>query len=131
MSRIDNMECLVDSFTQEEINEVIKRLPLDKALGPGGFNGLFMKICWHIIKHDFDELCQDFYEGDLDITSINWSYITLVPKKPTPETVSDYRLISLVNSDLKLLTKLLAKRDTTISSFLNSRTIQDCLAWVS
>lgn len=39
-----------------------------------------------------------------------YQWITLVPKKQTPETVGDYRSISLLNSVLKLLTKLLADR---------------------
>jgi hypothetical protein len=55
-----------------------------------------------------------------------------------PQLVSDYRPISLLNSSIKLLTKLLASRlQNVITSlvhknqygFIKSRTIQDCLAW--
>ena len=70
--------------------------------------------------------------------SINYSYITLVPKKPNPEKVSDYRPISLLNSCMKLLAKILANRLQKIIlkvihrnqyGFLQGRTIQDCLGW--
>ena len=85
-------------------------LPLDKAPGPDGFNGLFFKKCWNIVKEDIYRLCEDFYDGNLDLESINYSYITLVPKVSNPEGVNDYRPISLLNSSIKILTKLLADR---------------------
>lgn len=78
----------------------------NQALGPDGFNGLFMKRCWHLIANDFCHLCNEFCENQLDIQSINSSLITLVPKKLNPETVNDFWPISLLNSSLKLLTKL-------------------------
>jgi hypothetical protein len=37
-------------FSKEDIDNVVKKLPLDKSPGPDGFNGLFIKKCWHIIK---------------------------------------------------------------------------------
>jgi hypothetical protein len=38
------------------------------------------------------------------------SYIVLIPKVDNPLIVSEYRPISLLNSSIKLLTKLLANR---------------------
>jgi hypothetical protein len=55
-------------------------------------------------------LCQDFYNHVADLKSINHSYITLVPKKDNPETVHDFRPISLLNSSPKMISKLLASR---------------------
>ena len=48
-----NLEELVDPFSLEEIEDVVKHLKTDRAPGPDGFNGLFVKKCWHIIKEDF------------------------------------------------------------------------------
>jgi retron-type reverse transcriptase len=59
--------------------------------------------------------------------------------KDSPGIVNDYRPISILNSSLKLLTKLLAKRlqsvilsvvHTNQYGFIKGRTIQDCLASV-
>lgn len=110
----------------------------DKSPGPDGFNGLFMKRCWQIITYDFYALCEEFYVGSANLECINSSYITLVPKIANPETVSDFRPISLLNISLKLLTKILADRLQSVIlkivhknqyGFIRSRSIQDCLAW--
>ena len=134
----DNLEALAEPFLHEEIDDIIKHMPTDKAPGPDDFNGLFMKKCWPIIKEDFYSLCQDFYSENLNLEGINTSYIILVPKITNPETVNDYRPISLVNISLKLLAKLLANRlqreiiqliHKNQYGFIKTRTIQDCLAW--
>jgi hypothetical protein len=121
----------------EEIDLVIKEMPSDKAPGPDGFNGMFLKKCWGIIKDDFHSLAREFYNGTLNLQNINGSYITLVPKNNSPEGVNDYRPISLTNVCLKFLTKLVANRPQrrildcihkNQYGFLKARTIQDYIA---
>ena len=105
-----NLNSLVAPFSREEIDLLIKQIPTDKAPGPDGFNGLFMKKCWQIIKEDFYKLFDAFFELDVNLESISNSFITLVAKINSPETVNDFRPISLLNMDIKLLIKLLADR---------------------
>jgi len=50
------------------------------------------------------------FSHSADLKSINSSYITLVPKKDNPETVNDFRPISLLNTPLKIIAKLLTNR---------------------
>jgi hypothetical protein len=113
-------------------------MPTDKAPGPDGFNGLFLKKCWHLVKEDFYNLCDNFFHGQGTLEGINSSFITLIPKKDVPETVNDYRPISLMNLSPKMVTKILADRlqleirdlvHKNQYGFIRSRTIQDCLAW--
>lgn len=113
-------------------------MPIDKAPGPDGYNGLFMKKCWQIVKEDFYRLCSDFFNNMVNLECINSSYIVLVPKKDSPETVNDFRPISLMNISLKLITKILADRLQMVIlsmvhrnqyGFIRKRTIHDCLAW--
>ena len=142
LNRIINIDIDLSSLilptSRAEIDKVIKLIPNDKAPGPDDFNGLFLKKCWPIIKESFYTLCDDFFAGNLDLESINNSFITLVPKVNNPETVNDFRPISLLNTSIKLLTKILAERLQAIIlqiihanqyGFIKSRTIQDCLAW--
>ena len=131
-----DLEALCDPFSIEEIDAFILDLPNDKSPGPDGFNNLFFKKAWPIIKYDVYRLCNDFYWHQADIKSINSSYITLVPKKDNPKTVNDFRPISLLNSFPKILAKILANRlqrkilqliHENQYGFIKGRTIQDCL----
>jgi len=60
-----NLDSLVTPFTKEEIDAIIKLIPLNKAPGSDGFNGMFMRKCWPLIKEDFYILCQDFLSATL------------------------------------------------------------------
>jgi hypothetical protein len=129
---------LEETFTDKEIDDVIKNLPNDKSQGPDGFNNEFIKSCWQIISDDVKQLIRDFFEGKVNLESINSSFITLIQKNDSPSTASDFRPISLLNSVMKIVTKLLANRlQGTILDlvhknqygFLSKRSIQDCLGW--
>jgi hypothetical protein len=85
-------------------------MPSDKAPGPNGFNELFIKKCWHIIKEEVYQLCFDFFNEKIDLQAINSAFITLVPKVNNPSKVNDFRPISLINSIFKIITKLLGDR---------------------
>jgi retron-type reverse transcriptase len=82
-------------------------------------------------------LCEEFFHHRADLKSINYSYITLLPKKDNLENVNDFRPISLVNSTPKLVSKLMANRLQSVIlevhnnqyGFVMGRTIQDCLSW--
>jgi hypothetical protein len=98
-------------FTEAEIWEVIKELPLDKAPGLDGFTGRFYWSCWSIIRGDIlrafnalsDMDCRSFHH-------LNGALLTLVPKKPNPVLLSDYRPISLIHSFGKIFSKAAANR---------------------
>jgi hypothetical protein len=134
----DDLDSLIAPFSEEEILGIVKFMKPDRAPGPDGFNGLFLKKCWHIVKKDFIQLCNEFHARNGKLQSINGSFITLVPKTNAPETVNDFRPISLTNTCLKFLTKLAANRLQVVIKqtihvnqygFIKDRTIQDCLAW--
>jgi retron-type reverse transcriptase len=133
-----NLDHLCLPFSQEEIENIILDLPSDKAPGPDGFNNLFFKRAWHIIREDFFKLSTDFFNHDVDLKSVNHSYITLVPKIDNPEKVSDFRPISLINSVPKMVANILANRLQKVATqvvhenqygFVKGKTIQDCLGW--
>lgn len=132
------LDALTAPFLKSEIDNIIKEMPTDKAPGPDGFNGVFIKKCWNLIKEDIYRLFEDFYDNRVDLSPINSSYIVLVPKTNSPITANDFRPISLLNCCVKMLTKLLAKRLQSIVlefihknqyGFIRTRTIQDCLGW--
>jgi retron-type reverse transcriptase len=138
IEKVPGLDEISMPFLLEEMELVIKQMPPDKAPGPDGFNGHFLKKCWPIVKQQFFDLAADFHEGSLNLQNINGSYITLVPKVQSPETVNDFRPISLTNVCIKFLTKLVANRfqqkilkciHKNQYGFIKSRTIHDCVAW--
>jgi hypothetical protein len=134
----DNLEDLQAPFSKEEIDSIVHNLPSGKSPRLDGFNLDFMKKCWRVIAPDFYELCSGFYAHNICLQSINGSYIVLISKTDSPYAVSDYRSIPLLNSSVKLLTKILANRLQSVIlrlvhqnqyGFIKNRSIQDCLAW--
>jgi hypothetical protein len=130
-----SLEC---PFLEKEIKDVIDDLPNDKSPGPDGFNNEFMKCYWPIISKDVCAMIQDFHDEKLSLESINSSYITLIAKIDNPMLANDFRPISLLNSVLKIITKLMANRLQKIIlkivlknqyGFLKKRSIRDCLGW--
>ena len=105
-----DFDSLTTPFTKVEIDAVVNDMPPDRAPGPDGFNGAFLKACWPIIKDDFYRLCDEFHTGTLNLESLNYGHITLIPKTKAPETINDFWPITLLNCCLKLITKLLANR---------------------
>lgn len=107
---VEGLEQLEIPFTMMEVERVVHNLPNNKSPGPDGFSNEFIKGCWPLINADFMLLCDKFYNNDVCLRSINNSHIVLIPKKDGPQNVSDYRPVSLLNSSIKLLTKLMANR---------------------
>lgn len=133
-----DLSMLIQAFSKEEIDAVVKRLPSNKALEPDGFNTDFLKHCWSIISEDFYSLCGAFHSEHVCLQSINGSHITLIPKKDDAIKILDFKPISLLNNFVKIITKLLANRlqhelpsllHKNQYGFIKHRTIQDCIAW--
>lgn len=91
-------------FSKEEIDLVIKKMLADKSPRHDGFNVAFLKRCWEIIAPEFYKLIEDFHQGTVNIQSINYSYITLMPKIDAASSPRNYRPISLLNCTLKIIT---------------------------
>jgi hypothetical protein len=126
---------LADIFTKEEIREVIKELPPDRAPGPDGFVGAFYKRAWPIIKGEIMAAMLKIYVGDgRSFGRLNRALITLIPKKLGAEEVGDFRPISLVHSFAKLFSKLISNRQRprmenlvskNQSAFIKGRNLHD------
>jgi hypothetical protein len=96
---------------EEEIHQVVKNAPKEKAPGPDGFIGLFFSACWDIIRIDLIQEVQHFISLNQEgLHLLNQAYVVLIPKKECPEKISEYRPISLIHSFANLVAKILANR---------------------
>jgi len=106
-----DLRVLDDPFSEQEIKYAINQMPGDKAPGPDGFTGAFLKACWGIIKNDILEAANAFHcLRSSSMQLINSANIILIPKKDGADTVGDFRPISLIHSFVKVITKALALR---------------------
>ncbi|XP_070667346.1 uncharacterized protein [Malus domestica] len=101
---------LIKPVSEEEIKVAVHQMGGLKALGPDGFQGIFYHFFWDIIVAEVNGLVMDFMQGEGNTRSLNSTYIVLIPKVPHPESVSQYRPISLCNFSFKILSKVLANR---------------------
>jgi Reverse transcriptase (RNA-dependent DNA polymerase) len=86
-------------------------LPKDKAAtGPDGFPIKFFQNYWDIVADDLHKAISAFYHNQLDLWRINQAYITLIPRKSSTATLSDYRPISVLSAIPEIITKILASR---------------------
>ncbi|WVZ54435.1 hypothetical protein U9M48_005227 [Paspalum notatum var. saurae] len=94
-------------FTEEELKTAIQQMPADKAPGPDGFTGAFFTKCWEIIKADVLKAANAFHLlRTSNLSILNSANIVL----EGPDSVGDYRPISLIHSFAKIISKVLAMR---------------------
>lgn len=89
---------------------MLKSCDGNKATWPDGFNLGFFKHLWPIVKGEVNHLFNDFHEFGKLVKGLSATFICLIPKYSCPETIADFRPISLIGSAYKLISKVLAAR---------------------
>lgn len=96
--------------TRGEIDQALAAINDDKAPGIDGYNAVFFKKAWHIIKEDVYQGVLSFFQTGVMPLSINCTKVTLVPKVPQANHVKLFRPIACCSLLYKILSKILTSR---------------------
>ncbi|GKE56578.1 RNA-directed DNA polymerase, eukaryota, reverse transcriptase zinc-binding domain protein, partial [Tanacetum coccineum] len=125
---------LTSPILETDIKDAIWDCGSDKSPGPDGFTFAFYKEFWNVVKKDILAFVGYFFTTGIIPRGCNTSFITLIPKVPCPMVISDFRPISLIGAQYKIIAKVLANRlarviDSIISpeqsAFIKQRQILD------
>jgi len=82
----------------------------DKCPGLDGFNFNFIKEFWGVVKPEFRRFVDEFHVHGSFPKGSNASFLALIPKSNHPQSLNDYRPISLIHCMYKVVAKVLANR---------------------
>lgn len=88
--------------TYEEIRTALFQMHPTKAPGMDGFHALFFQKFWDVVGDEIVGLVKNWWRGYLDITPINKTCISLMPKCLVPRSVASFRPISCCNVVYKI-----------------------------
>ena len=80
----------------------------NKSPGDDGIIAEFYSKYWYLIKTELTEVIKCILERNNLAPSQNRAILTLLYKKGEREDISNWRPISLLNADYKIITKVLA-----------------------
>jgi hypothetical protein len=122
------------TFSEEELEGVIKAMKTDKAPGQDGFPVAFFHKCWPLVKHRVLHILHDFILGSMHISRLNFGVLSLIPKENNADRITQFRPIALINVIFKIISKAFAMKLDPIahwiispnqSSFIKGRCILD------
>ena len=97
---------LAAPFQRIEVELAMKQMDPLKAPGPDGMPPLFFQQFWPTVGEDVTEAVLTCLNFGTIPTSINRTFITLIPKVKSPVRVSEFRPIALCNTLYKIISKI-------------------------
>lgn len=107
----EDMDLMQKLFTMEELQAAHKKMRPRKSPGNDGLSYEFYDKCWAFIKHDLLETVNEILMRNEFPVSMTQGVVTLMYKnKGDPLEIKSYRPLSLLNTDYKYLTSMIASR---------------------
>ena len=96
--------------TLEEIKDALWSMKPYKAPGPDGLHAGFFQRFWLVVGGSVVEEVRKVFKDRKVPDFLNRTHIVLIPKVQGPETIGNYRPISLCNTIYKIITKIIVAR---------------------
>ena len=122
---LEKNDVLISEFTESEVRDAIFQMEHNKAPGPDGFPVEFYQVFWNVIKDDLMALFSYFHREDLNLYSLNFGIITLIPKIQDATKIQQYRPICVLNVRFKIFTKVTTNRLNKVAKTVVSPTQTD------
>ena len=121
LSDLDTNSCETP-ITLEECSKALQLLPNNKSPGSDGFTTIFYKFFWNGMKHWIYDSFNYSFENKKLSTFQRTGILNLLPKKDKDlQCLANWRPVSLLNTDYKILTNFLAIRlQKVIPTIINS-----------
>jgi len=113
-------KALMRAATLEEVEEIVKSMSKNKALGPDGYTVEFYQVGWHFIGKEILEAVEESCMKQKVWPGLNSTFLTLIPKNANLENTQGFRTIALCNVIYKIIATLIAKRLKPILSSIIS-----------
>ena len=107
ISEEDNME-LMEEVSEEDVKATLHSFQKDKSPRPDGWTVEFFLAGYDSIGPNLLHLVEETRKNGVLHLPLNSTFLTLIPKKDTRESLEDYRPISLCNITYKVVTKIIA-----------------------
>ncbi|CAA7045232.1 unnamed protein product [Microthlaspi erraticum] len=109
VSNATNLD-LTREVSMKEIEDAVFSVGPHRAPEPDGFSGVFYHQFWDEIKAPILQEIQGFFQRGVLDPSHNQTNICLIPKVTQPDSMVDFRPISLCNVSYKIISKILVNR---------------------
>jgi hypothetical protein len=132
----EDNRALMEEVTEDELKEVLHSFQKDKIPGPDGWTIDFFVGIYDIIGKDILKVVEESCINGHIHAPLNATFISLIPKKDDPQTLEDFKPISLCNNIYKVVSKVISRRIKAILSksvsqekfnFLEGRQIHEAI----
>jgi len=106
----DMNSTLTELITVDEVWKAISQGKPHKASGVDGIGLEFYRSEWDVIKTELVQIMNCMFLKDPLMAQQVKGHLVCIPKKPHPARIKDYRPLTLLNTDYKILVRIIANR---------------------